>query len=363
MQRRRLDTFTIRQHALLRDAAACIDANRTGIAIVIDDEQRVVDTITDGDIRRAILAGHSLELPLARLAERRQVGVYREPVTARATESDARLLAQLQARGVRQLPLLDEEGRVVDLIVLDDLVVGGEPLQMSAVVMAGGFGRRLGTLTQDTPKPMLPVGDRPLLEHIVDQLRDAGIRRLSVTTHYLGEVIRDHFADGARFGLSISYTDEREPLGTAGALSLLDTVDEPVLVMNGDILTRIDVRELFRFHREQGADLTVAVRQYDMTVPFGVVEADGARVTAIREKPKQTFLVNAGVYLLEPSVVNGLARGAKTDMPDVIQSLLGAGRRVVSFPIVEYWLDVGRPDDYARAQVDVEKLRPTPQVD
>lgn len=346
-------TFTVRSTSTLRDAAAVIDRSRAGIAVVVDEAGALIDTVTDGDIRRAVLAAASLDQPLMTFTQRRASSPYREPVVGYVGESTETLCERMRLRSIRQLPILDGARRVVDLVVIEDFVAAAGGLSVQAVVMAGGFGRRLGTLTSETPKPMLPVGDRPLLEHIVNQLREAGVSRVNITTHFRKEVIKDHFADGAGFGVDISYVDEVEPLGTAGALGLLAASDEPLLVMNGDILTRIDVREMARFHRAQKADLTVAVRQHEVQIPFGVVDVDGARVVGIREKPKERLLVNAGIYLLQPSATARVAAGARLDMPDLITMLIAEGAHVVSFPVVEYWLDVGRPDDYARAQVDI----------
>jgi dTDP-glucose pyrophosphorylase len=350
-------SFTVLLSSTLRDAAAVIDRSRTGIAVVVDERGCLVDTITDGDIRRAVLAASSLDVPLAVFRERRATGPYREPVVGAADESGEVWCERMRQRQIRQLPIVDAAGVVVDLALIEDFVVDPTPLDVQAVVMAGGFGKRLGSLTTNTPKPMLPVGDRPLLEHIVDQLRDAGVRRVNITTHFRKDVIKDHFADGAGFGVDIAYVDEVEPLGTAGALGLLQAPEEPLLVMNGDILTRVDVREMARFHRAERADITVAVRQYEVVIPFGVVDVDGSRIVQIREKPRQQVLVNAGIYLLQPAAVARVASGVRLDMPDLITAMINDGARVASFPIVEYWLDVGRPDDYAKAQVDVVDLQ------
>jgi NDP-sugar pyrophosphorylase family protein len=257
---------------------------------------------------------------------------------------------------VDHLPLVDDAGRVVDLLLRRDLV-GRDGSDLAAVIMAGGYGTRLRPLTEDVPKPMLPVGDRPLMEMIIEQLRESGIRRVNVTTHYLADKIKEHFDDGRDFGVEIDYVDEDRPLGTAGALGLMEAPDQPLLVMNGDILTRINFQAMLSYHREHDADLTVGVRQYDLEVPYGVVECEGSRVRRLREKPRYNFLVNAGIYLLEPSVHCYIPNGQRFDMTDLIEKLLKDGRTVVSFPIVEYWLDIGEPVDYEQAQEDVKNGR------
>ena len=225
------------------------------------------------------------------------------------------------------------------------------PLQ--AVVMAGGFGTRLSPLTDELPKSMLPVGDRPILEIIIEQLRQSGISRVNLATHYKKDIIARHFGDGQAFGVEIQYVEEDQPLGTAGALSLLAASDEPMLVINGDILTHVNFRNMLEFHREHQADMTVAVRHHEYQLPYGVVTTDGLKIKSISEKPMVRHLINAGIYLLHPSVRQYIPSGQRYDMPDLIEKLLEDGRRVVSFPIGEYWIDIGQAEDYQKARADV----------
>lgn len=337
----------------IRDAIATIDRNTKGIALVADSDQRLLGTVTDGDVRRAMLENLSLDSPVSLLLERK-VKLYAQPVTAPAGTGDATLLELMQTHGIHQIPLLNADGRVVGLKTMGDLL-GSEPLPLHAVIMAGGFGKRLLPLTEQMPKPMLPVGDRPLMQRTIEQLRDAGIRRVAVTTHYLPEKISDHFGDGTAFGVELNYVSEGTPLGTAGALGLMEAPSEPFLVINGDVLTRVNFRAMHAYHREHRADLTVAVRQFSMQVPYGVVDAEGGNVTAVREKPDVHFLVNAGIYLLEPTVYQFLKAGQRCDMPELIHRLLDAGRTVSSFLIHEYWLDIGKHSDYLQAQEDARE--------
>jgi NDP-sugar pyrophosphorylase family protein len=255
---------------------------------------------------------------------------------------------------VRQIPLLDEAGRPVGLASLDDLIQP-DPVPLHAVVMAGGFGTRLAPLTHHVPKPMLPVGDRPMLEHIIEQLGHAGVPHVHIATHHLPEVIEDHFGDGTAFGMRIDYVREDEPMGTAGAIGLLDVQDAPLLVVNGDVLTDVNYRAMLDFHLEHGADLTVAARSYEIQVPFGILDCRGPSVRAVREKPKQTFFVSAGIYLLSPSVRNDIPVGQRVDMPELIERVIHRGGAVVNFPIIEYWLDIGRPSQYRQAQADLRR--------
>jgi dTDP-glucose pyrophosphorylase/CBS domain-containing protein len=338
----------------IRDAVAVIDRFGKGIALVADRERRLLATLTDGDVRRAMLRGVALEASLGELLDQRGRD-HARPATAPSGTTVGDLVTLMQAAHVRQIPLLDADGRIAGLAVLDDIVDLREP-PLRAVVMAGGFGRRLAPLTSETPKPMLQVGDRPLLQHIIEQLRDAGIQHVNVATHYLAEVISDHFGDGRDFGVEIDYVSEDEPLGTAGALGLLD-VDGPILVVNADLLTNVDFRAMQRFHEEHVAAMTVAVRPYDLTVPFGVVRMESEAVTGIDEKPQLRGFANAGIYLVEPHICRLVQRGERLDMPELIGRLIEGGQRVAGFPLREYWLDIGRPSDYEQALGDVEAVK------
>lgn len=338
--------------ASIRETMAIIDQYGKGIGLVVDEQQRLLDTITDGDIRRAILAGTDLNQPVMRLKAEKDKA---QPVTAPMGTPEAEILALMQEHVVRQIPLLDEEGRVCDLAVMDDLLKEVD-LPVTGVIMAGGYGKRLLPLTENLPKPMLPVNGRPLLEHMLNKLQKAGIRSVNVTTHHLSERIVEHFNDGSQFGVRLNYFQETEPLGTAGALANMSTATEPLLVLNGDILTDVDVRAMLHFHREHGADLTIGVRQYDIEVPFGVVETNGnAKVSAIMEKPVLRHFINAGIYLVDPAMCLLIPKDRYFDMPDLIKAAINSGATVISFPIREYWLDIGQVEQYQKAAVDVAK--------
>jgi dTDP-glucose pyrophosphorylase len=338
----------------LRDVMLCIERGRKGIALVVDPGQRLLYTMTDGDLRRAILQGLSLDLTVTQWAHTRVERGNLNPTTMSASTLPAELLGIMQAKGLRHIPLTDEEGRVVDLAVESELTVE-TGLALSAVVMAGGMGTRLRPLTDELPKPMLPVGDAPLMEHIVNQLRAAGVQQVNVTTHYKPEAITRHFGDGAKFGVNIKYVHEENPLGTAGALGLLPPPQSPLLVINGDILSRVNYRAMLDFHRENEASLTMGVRMYEHQVPYGVVEPEGVSVRQLTEKPTLRLFVNAGMYLLEPDVFDYITSPVteRFDMTDLIQRLLSAGRRVVSFPVSEYWRDIGQHADYETALEDM----------
>ncbi|MFC1735598.1 nucleotidyltransferase family protein [Candidatus Hydrogenedentota bacterium] len=351
-----LNALCIRMDNTIRDAAECIDRNTRGIALVVDDEMRLLATTTDGDIRRSMLAGANLRSSVASLVAAKPSSKYPKPVTVLKGTPPGKVLSIMQEQTLRQMPVLDNKGRLVDLVTLDELIPD-RILPLQAVVMAGGEGNRLRPLTEDVPKPMLPVGDKPLMEIIIEQLRQAGISNVNVTTHYLPEQIKEHFGNGEDFGVELNYVSEDRPLGTAGALALMEKSEEPLLVVNGDILTNVDYQTMLAFHRKNKADLTVAVRQYDLQVPYGIVECDGPRIARVQEKPSLNFLVNAGIYLLEPHALQYIPEDRKFDMTDLIERLIAEDRMVVSFPVIEYWLDIGKPDDYRQAQTDLEDGR------
>lgn len=348
----RLAASLVAPTATLGEALAQLDAGGIGVLLVAGAGRRLVGVLTDGDLRRAILSGSGLDSPVLPF-------VSREPLTT-GPEAGPDVVLQLLDHGreyaVHHLPVVADDGVVLGVWLRSD-IVGTPGTDLRAMIMAGGYGMRLRPLTDGIPKPMLPVGDRPLLELTIERLRAAGIRHVGVATHYLAECITGHFGDGSAFGVEISYFPEEQPLGTAGALRALPDDGEPLLVLNGDVLTGVNFARMLAFHRECGAELTVGVREYVMEVPYGVVDCQGTRVVGIREKPRQRYMVNAGIYLLESGVRRFVPDDLRFDMPDLIGRLLAADRSVAAFPIVEYWLDIGRPADYARAQADIATVR------
>jgi dTDP-glucose pyrophosphorylase len=331
-----------------------MDRNAAGIALVVDDDGCLIDTVTDGDVRRALLAHTDIEQPVSALLDhKRSSPDHHPPITAPEGTLAADLITTMNAAVIRQVPLVDDDGRVTGLALLSDLVREYEQ-PLTAVVMAGGFGRRLMPLTESTPKPMLPVGGRPVLEHILDGLRSSGIKHVNLTTHFKGELIHGHFGDGADFGLDISYVNEDQPLGTAGALALLEQSDGPLLVMNGDVLTRVDFAQMHAFHAEHEAAMTVAVKAHEVEVPYGVIETDGSFVREINEKPRIRHFINAGIYILDPQVRGHIEPGEPLDMPQLVQRLVAAGLRVASFPVHEYWIDIGHYESLEQAERDLD---------
>jgi dTDP-glucose pyrophosphorylase/CBS domain-containing protein len=347
--RQRFEGALVSPTTPIAEAIALLDKAGTGALVLCTHDRFLRGLLTDGDIRRAILQDKSMAAPCETIASRK-------PIVATPEISATEALDLMNQHDISQLPVLDAENHVVGFLLRKDLVpeVG---LDLSAVIMAGGYGKRLLPLTESVPKPMLPVGNRPLLELTIRQLRRSGIRDVNVTTHYLSESIVNHFGDGEGFGVRLNYLKEDHPMGTAGGLKLMKSPDGTFLVINGDILTGAPFQEMLEYHRRHRAILTVGVRKYDMQVPFGVVECEDVRITKLQEKPSLSFFINAGTYLLEPSACDYIPEGQPFDMTDLIQKLLEAGRTVISFPIMEYWLDVGHHEDYQKAQEDALKVK------
>ncbi len=335
-------TTLLKRAATLRDAIETIDTSALQIALVVDDTQKLLGTVTDGDIRRGILRGVALDRPVTDV-------MNDQPLVARPDEPREALLANMQSRQVRRVPIVSASGQAIGIELLEDLI---QPQDRDnwVVLMAGGLGSRLQPLTNDCPKPMLKVGNKPLLETIVENFMEYGFRKFFVSVNYKAEMIKSYFGDGARWNVDIRYLEENERLGTAGALSLLpQRPSAPLIVMNGDVLTKVNFRHLLDFHASHHSRATMCVREYDFQVPYGVVRMDNYRITHIDEKPVQRFFVNAGIYVLEPEVLDAIPPRTFFDMPSLFDRLIAERRETIVFPIREYWLDIGQLADYDRA--------------
>lgn len=335
--------IVVSPQATIEHALKVIETGSVRIALVVDSNGYLVGTLSDGDIRRAIIARMPLSAPVCE-------AMNSQPRTAAAGASRDSVLRLMEQNDVLVVPLVDGAGKIVDVHNLKELL---EPAasEIPVFLMAGGFGTRLKPLTDDTPKPMLKLGNKPILEMTLERFVDAGFRRFFISVHYLPERIKNHFGNGERWGACISYIEEEEPLGTAGALGLLPSLvpDQPLIMMNGDVVTSVDFRALLAFHINNGAALTMCVREYDIQVPYGVVKAAGHRVEGVIEKPVQTVFINAGIYVMSPSIVSRVPRKTRMDMPTLVQDTISAGHEVTMFPVHEYWLDIGRFDDFNRA--------------
>lgn len=332
----------------IRDAMRAIDEGAVMLAVAIDDDRRLVGIVSDGDIRRALLRGADLEDPVASI-------ITTDPTVADPDERRADVLDLMQARSLSVIPIVDHDGRVVGLHTLSELVGVGQRPNV-AVVMAGGRGTRLGSLTDEVPKPMLKVAGRPILERLVLHLVGAGIRRIVISVGYLADHIVSYFGDGAEFGCEIRYLreDPEQPLGSAGPLAFLSdevgTLTHPVVVCNGDIVTDVPFGDLLDSHERSRAAATVAAEGYHHRVPFGVLHHDDGRLESIEEKPELTFPVSAGIYVLRPEVLGHVPLGPEVGMAEVLEGCLERGDHVHVWPLHGDWIDVGRPEELRRAR-------------
>ena len=331
-----------------QEAAELLTANSLRIVLVVDNENRLLGTVTDGDIRRALMTGNTMTAPVMMVMQK-------DPITMTQGDSRQQALQIMREKDLLHLPVLDSNGVVVGLETVRDLLFATQRPN-PVLLMAGGFGRRLYPLTRDVPKPLLPVGEKPILQTILEQLVEGGLSHFFLAVHYHSEQVRAHFGDGSRWGVRIDYLEEREPLGTAGALGSLDRakVDTPLLMMNGDLLTRLDFGQLLDYHEDHGGLATMCVREYDFQIPYGVVRGDGGQVAEITEKPVQKFFVNAGIYVLEPDILDQCRPKEAADMPDLLRLAMRKGGKVNMFPIHESWLDIGQMEEYQRAQIDAD---------
>jgi dTDP-glucose pyrophosphorylase len=334
--------------ASIRDALEVVDRSATAVCLLIDDMGRLAGLLTDGDLRRAFLKGSSLDDAAIDHATR-------SPHFVAAGSPRALVLDLMQALRISVVPELGADGTLVGLHTLSD-VVGSAPLPNVAVIMAGGRGTRLGELTKHTPKPLMTVAGRSILEWIVLGLVGDGLREIWVSVNHLADQIEEHLGDGSRLGCTVRYLreDPALPLGTAGSLTLLrderPDLEHAVLVMNGDLMVEFDANDLLDAHSRTHATLTMGTRTYQHEVPFGVVESTAGRVTAVSEKPTLSFDINAAVYAVEPRALAWLPTGRASTMPELIETCLERDEIVTAWPIAAEWIDVGTPTDLARAQ-------------
>jgi dTDP-glucose pyrophosphorylase len=344
-----MSNISIKSDDPLIAAVQAIECSSRRIAVVVGGDGRLVGTLTDGDVRRCLLAGGTLETPISQ-------AMNSSPLVAREGAPTGYLLDLMRKRNVMALPIVDSNGRFKRLVHLIDLehpkILTPVAAEFDfAVIMAGGEGTRLRPLTAKIPKPMVDIGGMPLLERQIESLAKAGIKRVYLSVNYLGHVIEEYFGNGAGFGVEIRYLREQKKLGTAGALGLLpEKPSQPILVMNGDILTTSDFESLYAFHVAHAAQITVATIDYRIVIPYGVINTEGAFATELVEKPSQRFLCNAGIYAVSPQALNLLQGTDYLNMTDIIDSCLVQNIPVAVFPVHEYWSDIGTPDDLEKAR-------------
>jgi len=335
----------IAPQATLHQALETLDRVGCKVLLVTSPDRHLLGTLSDGDIRRALLKGNDLSSSV-------EAAMNREPHCATSGDSGASILATMRKAALHQIPIVSADNVVLGLKVIDDFLTA-ERRENWLVIMAGGLGSRLRELTQSTPKPMLPVGPRPLLETIVLSCASQGFSHIYLAVNYLGHQIEDHFGNGEEFGVNIQYLREDKRMGTAGALSLLpERPTLPIVVTNADVLTKQNFCAMLDAHEAHGAAVTVGVREYDMQVPFGVIRESGGRVIEIEEKPIQNYTISAGINVLSPEILDLIPSDAFFDMPTLFAAAIAEGRHVRTFSVDSYWLDVGQPHEYERANAD-----------
>ena len=334
----------------MKSAINNLESGQSRIVIVIDGKGRLVGTVTDGDIRRAILCNLNMESNVTEFMNDSPTSIDSE------MEKDS-ILKIMKLKGIMQVPIVDRDNIVVGLETFDQLL-DKRQIENPVFLMAGGFGTRLAPLTNITPKPLLKIGSKTILERILQKFIDTGFYHFYISTHYMAEKIRDYFGDGSDWNISIKYIHEDKPLGTGGALGLLPKteIDKPLIMMNGDLLSEVNFLELLRYHEEKKGKITMCVSEYELQIPYGVVIKDEHKFINIDEKPSHKFFINAGIYVVDPSVINDLDGSSYLDMPSLLNQITLQNLPVNVFPIHEYWLDVGQHGDFDKAKKDLKDI-------
>lgn len=338
----------VQEIATVKDALTAINNSDHKIVFVVDGNNCLLGSITDGDIRRGLLAGANTESAVTEVMNK-EFDHLREGVL------ESKKIKELKEKRIHLVPIINEDGALTRMIDVKDFL---GMLPLDAVIQAGGEGRRLLPFTLDTPKPLLKVGDKPIIEYNIDRLKKFGIKNVTISIKYLKNQIRDYFGDGSEKGLNINYVEEKKALGTAGAVSLVPNFEKDyILMMNSDLLTDIDYGEMFELLLSTGAEMAVATFPYEVDIPYGVVETEGDVITSLNEKPNYTYYSNAGIYMFKKECVDLIPKDTFFHATDLMESLMTSGKKVIHFPIRSYWLDIGKPRDFEQAQEDIKKLR------
>ncbi len=344
-----INKIKLKQNSTIKDALQIIDNGGKQIALVVNEYDKLIGTITDGDIRRGLLKGLNVESSIESV-------VFKTPTIAKISNTREEILKIALEKKLHQIPVVDDMGHVVGLEEIEELIKP-KYKKNRVVLMVGGLGSRLKPLTEKVPKPMLKVGNKPILQTIVEKFAEYGYCNFTMCLNYKSNIIQNYFSDGKDFGVNIDYICEKKRMGTAGALSLLEEKPyEPFFVMNGDLLTNVNFEHLFNFHIANDSMGTMCVREYDFQVPYGVVNIDENKIFSIEEKPTHKFFVSAGIYLLNPKVLDFIPKDTFYDMPDLFNELIQAKHNVISFPIREYWLDIGHINEYKRANEEYNEV-------
>ena len=342
----KIDEIKINQNASIKEALEVIDKGAIKVAVVLSDDGLLLGMLSDGDIRRALLKGMSLGDSIAGI-------INKHPVVANINDTKERILELANEKKLHQIPIISN-GKLIGIQdIREFLAPKNKPNKV--ILMVGGLGTRLRPLTNDVPKPMLDVGNKPILHTIVENFAKYGYTDIIMCVNYKSEIIKEYFGNGDKFGVKIEYVLENKRMGTAGALSLLQKrPKDDFFVMNGDLLTNVNFEYLHEYHKDSNALASICIRKYEMQVPYGVVNVRANKVTSIEEKPTQSFFVSAGIYMFSPIVLDFIPKGVFYDMPTLFSELLKHDFPIHPFPIREYWLDIGKMDEYRRANDEYE---------
>ena len=343
---KKIDDIKLHLGNTVKEAMAIIDKGSLQFAVVVDDDLKLLGVLTDGDIRRGLLRGLGLESSIESL-------INKHPVVANINDTKERILELANEKKLHQIPIISN-GKLIGIQdIREFLAPKNKPNKV--ILMVGGLGTRLRPLTNDVPKPMLDVGNKPILHTIVENFAKYGYTDIIMCVNYKSEIIKEYFGNGDKLGVKIEYVLENKRMGTAGALSLLkERPKDDFFVMNGDLLTNVNFEYLHEYHKDSNALASICIRKYEMQVPYGVVNVRANQVTSIEEKPTQSFFVSAGIYMFSPIVLDFIPKGVFYDMPTLFGELLKQGFAVYPFFIREYWLDIGKMDEYRRANDEYE---------
>lgn len=339
----------LKENSTIKEALKIIDSGAMKIALIVDEKSRLIGTLSDGDIRRGFLNNLHLEDSIESI-------IFKNPTVCSIDDTKEKVLEVALAKKVYQMPIVNNDGVLLGIEEVDNLIKPKVKKNV-VVLMVGGLGTRLRPLTNDTPKPLLKVGNKPILETIIESFSKYGFKDFILSINYKSEMFEKYFGDGSSLGVNITYIHETKRLGTAGALSLMkDKLQQDFFVMNGDLLTNINFDYLLKFHKESDAKATMCVREYDFQVPYGVVDIVDGVVKSIVEKPIHKFFVSAGVYMLNPSILSNIPKDTFYDMPTLFEKLIELEEKTVSFPLREYWLDIGRIEEYEKANSEYDEV-------
>lgn len=348
--KKRVEKHTICKNKGVREALVKLDQNAPSSILFVTDESNVlIGSLTDGDLRRGFIKGYDFNTDLADFIQPNPVYIYKD-------KYDLAVLAEYRSKRLKVIPIVNEQKEIFDIL---DFNLTTTLIPADAVLMAGGEGKRLRPLTENTPKPLLKVGEKPIIEYNIDRLIQCGIKTINLSINYLGDQLIEYFGDGTKKGISIQYIKEEKPLGTIGSILLVDEFHhDDIIVMNSDLLTNIDFADFYQLYKSSGADMAVAATSYHVDVPYAVLEVnDKNQVQSLKEKPRYTYYSNAGIYILKKSVLKMIPSDVFYDITDLMERILEMNLKLMTFPINGYWLDIGKHDDFKKAQEDIKHIK------